>query len=136
MPAERPRSARERGLTVDDYVAKQPPAQAETIRRLREIVKAAAPKAAESIKWGQPVYELDSPFAFIKAASKHVTFGFWRGTEVPDPRGLLEGSGGVMRHMKISDVSEIPTAQIRSMVKAAVRLNRENGDPTRTRARR
>ena len=41
-----------------------------------------------------------------------------------------------MRHMKISDASEIPMAQIRSMVKAAVQLNREKGDPTGTPARR
>jgi hypothetical protein len=133
VPAEGRRSARERGLTVDDYVAKQPAAQAKTIRRLRAIVKAAAPKAAESIKWGQPVYEQDGPFAFIKAASKHVTFGFRRGTEIPDRTVLLGGSGGVMRHMKISDASQIPAEQIRSMVRAAVRLNREKGDPTRRR---
>jgi hypothetical protein len=120
-------------MTVEEYTAKQPAAHAETIRRLRAIVREAAPKAVESIKWGQPVYEQDGPFAFIKAASKHVTFGFWRGTEIPDPKGLLEGSGGLMRHMKILDAAEIPTASVRSMVRAAVRLNHEKGDPTRRR---
>jgi len=120
-------------MTVEEYTAKQPAAQAETIRRLRAIVREAAPKAVESIKWGQPVYEQDGPFAFIKAASKHVTFGFWRGTEIPDPKGLLEGSGGQMRHMKILAASGIPTASVRSMLRAAVKLNREKGDPTRRR---
>jgi hypothetical protein len=105
------------------------------LRRARDLIDAAYAEPL-SIKWGQPVYEQDGPFAFIKAASKHATFGFWRGTEVPDPRGLLEGSGGVMRRRKISDASEIPMAQIRSMFKAAVRLNREKDDPTGTRARR
>ena len=79
-------------MTVEGYTAKQPAAQAETIRRLRAIVWEAAPKAVESIKWGQPVYEQVGPFAFIKAASKHVTFGFWRGTEIPIRRGSWRGA--------------------------------------------
>ena len=38
-----------------------------------------------------------------------------------------------MRHVKILAASEIPTASVRSMVRAAVKLNREKGDPTRRR---
>jgi len=71
---------------------RQPTPQAETITALCGLVRAAAPEAVESIKWGEPVYELNGAFAFIKAATVHVTIGFWRGTEIPDPSGLPRGA--------------------------------------------
>lgn len=36
--------------TVDEYVAGLPPSQAELVQALRQIVRAAAPQAAETIK--------------------------------------------------------------------------------------
>ena len=127
-----PRSARELGMTVDDYVAKQPPAIAAIVEDLRRIARAAAPKATESIKWGQPVYEQNGPFAFIKAASRHVSFGFWRGVALDDPSEILEGSGDMMRHVKIRQGDQVPSA-LAPMVRQAVRLNKELGDPTKRR---
>jgi hypothetical protein len=127
------RSARERGMTVDDYAAKRPPAIASIIQELRRIARAAAPEATETIKWGQPVYEQDGPFAFIKAASHHVSFGFWRGAALDDPDAILEGSGEVMRHTKIREDSGIPSGALTPMIRQAVRLNEELGDPTKRR---
>jgi hypothetical protein len=135
MTEARRRSARERGDTVDGYAAKQPPETAATIEALRRAVRRAAPDGVESIKWGQPVYEQNGPFAYIRAAKEHVTFGFWRGTQVADPEGLLTGGGDVMRHMKIANGEPIRDTAIEAMVRDAVRLNAENGDPTRSRMR-
>jgi hypothetical protein len=42
-----------------------------------------------------------------KAASKHVTFGFWHGASIDDPSGRLETSGNVMAHVKLRDESDI-----------------------------
>jgi hypothetical protein len=56
--------------TVDGYLAALPPEVREIAERLRHIVRQAAPGARESIKWAQPVYEDNGPFAYIKA--RHV----------------------------------------------------------------
>src|SRR6266545_2494019 len=83
------RTAREK--TVEAYVAGLDSELAAAARRLRELILSAAPSATESIKWGQPVYEDNGPFCFIKASADHITLGFWRGTEIEDRDGRLEG---------------------------------------------
>lgn len=82
------------------------------------------------MKWGQPVYEEDGPICYFKSFSDHVTFGFWRGTEMPDPAGLLRGEGDKMRHVRLTMFDDIPRDPLEEFVRNAVRLNRERGNPT------
>lgn len=117
--------------TVDEYHAEIEGWQHTALGSLRALLHRAAPGATESIKWGQPVYEDNGPFAYVRAATDHLTFGFWRGTELPDPAGLLEGAGGKMRHVKLRS-TELPVEALEAMVRSAVSLNRAKGDPTRT----
>jgi hypothetical protein len=117
--------------TVDDYIAGLEGWQAEVAARVREIVRRAAPEATESIKWAQPVYELDGPFAYMKAFKHSVNFGFWRGAELDDPQSLLEGTGEKMRHVKLTGVDSIDEQAFAGFVHQAVALNRAKGDPTK-----
>jgi hypothetical protein len=117
--------------TVDGYIDNLSDWQAEIARKVRGIVLKAAPKAKESIKWAQPVYESDGPFAYFKAFKSAVNFGFWRGRELQDPKGLLQGSGAKMRHVKLSSVKDVDAKALSDFVRQAVKLNREKGDPSR-----
>jgi hypothetical protein len=120
-----------RGMDVDDWVkAKATGWQAVVVRRLLAIARKAAPDATVTIKWSQPVLDQGGPLAFIKLAKAHVTFGFWRGAELSDPDGVLEG-GDRMKHVKILDEKALDEARITAFVREAVRLNRDKGDPTR-----
>jgi len=101
--------------------------------RIRTIVKRVAPQATEAVKWAQPVWERNGPFAFLKPGKRHLTFGFWRGAELPDPRGLLEGAGKKMRHLKIALGEKPPLEAIAEFVREAVRRNEAAGDPTKRR---
>jgi hypothetical protein len=126
-------SARERGVSVEAYVAGLPDWRGETVSSLRRLILEAAPDASESIKWGQPVYDVNGPFAHIKAFKGHVNFGFWRGAEFTDPKGLLKGSGTRMRHVELRGPADIDTSTLQAMVRTAVALNRAKGDPTQRR---
>jgi len=119
------------GQTVDDYVSKVIPWQRSVIEKLRAVVKAAAPNAAESIKWGQPVYEHKGPFSYIKAHATHVNFGFWRGAELDDPKRMLQGEGERMRHVKILETHVLDEVVLAALVKQAAALNDKKGDPTK-----
>jgi hypothetical protein len=123
MPEPRP--------NVDDYIAKVPPALHAVAAELRRLVRAAAPDATESIKWGQPVYDAGGPFAALKAYPRWITLTFWRGAALPDPEGVLEGDGDRMRHARFSDVGQVRADAIAELVGRAVAMNRELGDPTR-----
>jgi len=116
--------------TVDEYVAGLEGWQAEAITAIRQIVREAAPKASESIKWAQPVYEENGPFAWVKAYKSYVNFGFWRGAQLADPKGLLEGDGDRMRHVKIASPADVNQSALKRFVKEAAKLNREKGNPT------
>jgi hypothetical protein len=116
--------------TVDEYIAAFDDWRTDAMKRLREVVKEGAPHSAVGIKWAQPVWEWNGPMIWMKAYPKHVDIGFWRGTEMEDPKKVLTGDGERMRHIKITSVKEIPADALRELVKQAVQLNTAKGNPT------
>jgi hypothetical protein len=116
--------------TVDEYIAAFDDWRTDAMKRLREVVKEGAPHSAVGIKWAQPVWEWNGPMIWMKAYPKHVDIGFWRGTEMEDPKKVLTGDGERMRHVKITSVDEIPADALRELVKQAVKLNTAKGNPT------
>ncbi|MFO0762783.1 MAG: DUF1801 domain-containing protein [Byssovorax sp.] len=119
-----------RGMPVETFIAEKVTGwQADVVRRLVALVEKVAPEATIAIKWGQPVFELNGPFGYVKPAKAHVTFGFWRGAELDDPKGLL-GEGERMANLKITGPDQVDEAALGALVKQAVKLNREKGNPT------
>ena len=79
----------------------------------------------------QPVYETIGPFCYIKAFKNSVNFGFWRGIDIDDPNGLLQGTGVKMRHVKLTSLSDVDDAAFSDFVEQAVELNLKKGNPTK-----
>jgi hypothetical protein len=130
------KSARSSGMTVSEFVKKLGDWRGEVVSELRSLIKSAAPEATESIKWGQPVYEAAGPFAYINAFKRHVNFGFWRGAELLDPKGMFKGTGSRMRHIELKSLADLDRPILEAMVRTAVGMNRAKGDPTKRGARR
>jgi hypothetical protein len=119
-----------RGMAIEDWIAQETTGwQRDVVRRVVDVVKRTVPDTTVSIKWAQPVFELNGPFAFIKPAKAHLSVGFWRGAELTDPKGILE-RGNRMGHFKLRGPSELNEKALAGLVKEAVRLNREKGSPT------
>ena len=123
----------QRGTNVDEWAKKLTGWQANALKIIRALVARHAPRATLAMKWGQPVWEQNGPFAWLRPAGKHVSFGFWRGAEMNDPDGHLEGAGDRMRHLNVSCAADLKTLPIEGFVKQAVALNGSKGDPTRRR---
>ena len=120
--------------TIDEYIAGLGGDwRSETVARLRQIVDTAAPEATSTIKWAQPVWESNGPFAYVKAFTGSVNIGFWRGTQLDDGAGILEGEGERMKHLTLREGDPIPADELAGFVRQAVELNREHGSPARTR---
>lgn len=117
--------------TVDGYIAGLEGWKADVVSRVRRIVLDAAPEAKESIKWAQPVYEINGPFCYVKAFKDSVNFGFWRGVDLNDPEGVLQGSGAKMRHIKLASIDDVDEELFAEFVRQAVQLNLTKGDPTK-----
>lgn len=117
-------------INVDGYIAHFKGWQREVLTTLRAIIRQGAGDIDESILWSQPVFASNGPVCYIKAFSDHVNFGFWRGIELDDPDGLLVGDLTMMRHITIRHVNDVKRDVFEAMVRQAVRLNRDKGDPT------
>ncbi|MBU3699665.1 MAG: hypothetical protein FGM33_06595 [Candidatus Kapabacteria bacterium] len=116
--------------TVEQYVNGHRGWQKEVLTTLRGIVRSVAPDAEESIMWSQPVFSANGPVCFFKAYKDYIIFGFWRGTELSDTDGLLSGDLTMMRSMTLRSAKDVNREAFEALVKQAVRLNREKGDPT------
>ena len=56
-----------------------------------------------------------------------VTLGIARATELPDPEGLLQGTGKVHRHVKIKTEADLKSAALTSLLKAAMAVYKRSG---------
>jgi uncharacterized protein YdhG (YjbR/CyaY superfamily) len=74
-PQSRLKSRRKaKPTTVDEYVAAAPEAGRSHVREIRAILKKAAPKAKETLKWGQPAYEEERILFAFAAFKSHLNF--------------------------------------------------------------
>lgn len=114
----------------DAYVAAVDGWRRERVEALRAGVRAAA-RLDEAIKWRHLVYFSNGPVLLIRAEPVRVLFGFWRGQRLRDIEPRLKPGGKYeMATLELREGDTIDAATVRQLVKAAVALNREEGDPT------
>jgi hypothetical protein len=61
----------------------------------------------------------DAPFAYVNAFKAHGSVGFFHGAMLADPKGLLEGRGKRMRHVKLRPGEEIDVEALSDLIAAA-----------------
>lgn len=61
----------------------------------------------------------DVAFAYVNAFTSHVNVGFFRGSSLDDPAGLLAGTGKRMRHIKLRPEKHADTAAICRLIEDA-----------------
>lgn len=61
----------------------------------------------------------DAAFAYVNAFTNHVSVGFFRGAELSDPSGLLEGTGKFMRHVKLRPDRKVDATALVALLNAA-----------------
>ncbi|EDP95135.1 DUF1801 domain-containing protein [Kordia algicida OT-1] len=66
--------------------------------------------------------KLSDAFCMIPIYTKHLNLGFNKGTLLYDPKELLEGTGKLIRHIPVSDVSDYRNPEVKSLLKAAIDL--------------
>jgi hypothetical protein len=114
--------------TVDDYIAAIPEPLRGVAERARRVIDANLDGADSAIRWAHPTWSLGkTPVCYLKAASKHITFGFWRGASISDASGRLESSGEVMAHVKLRNVGDIDRILFAEWLEQARSIERRVG---------
>jgi len=105
------------------YVKDGNPELRKVVRALRGFVRKIVPGTRETVNsWGVPTFEKKAPFCFFMVGKNHVTFRFHLGASLPDPEGLLEGTGKNMRHVKLHTMEDLEQKGLKNLVQAAARL--------------
>ena len=107
--------------SVEEWLAQLLPEHRAAASRLRRMVREVDPDLREAMKWGNPVYSLESDVIYIADQRQYVQLGFFAGADMPDPHELIEGTGKGMRHIKGPlPIDESFVIQLRIYVRNAV----------------
>lgn len=118
--------------TFEDTVAEADPQVQVLARHLRDLIAAVYPDVVEVpwpkqqiVGYGVGPKKMTEHFCYIAVHSTYGNLGFNYGAHLPDPDGLLEGSGKAFRHVKIYSQADVKQPALRKLLEAAVK-EREN----------
>ena len=99
----------------------------DTLRRMRDLIKAADPDVVEEWKWmGTPIWSHDGIICTGESYKKAVKLTFAKGASLKDPARLFNSSleGNVRRAIDIHEGEEVNASAFKALVRQAVALNR------------
>ena len=110
------------------FIAKFTPEIATLIRGARRKMRERLPQALELvydnynffvIGYGPSEKASEAIFS-LAAQAKGVSLCFLQGAGLPDPNGLLRGSGNLVRNIRLESAATLDRAEVRAMMKTAL----------------
>lgn len=110
------------------FVAKFSPAVATLIRAARRKMRALVPHATEMVYdnynffvvgYG-PNDKASLAIFSLAAQAQGVSLCFLQGVGLPDPRGLLRGSGNVVRNIRLESAATLDQPEVRELIRVAL----------------
>lgn len=141
---KKPKGAASLSQRTDSQIKGLPDWRAETLARVRTLIKQADPEVVEEVKWrkpsnamlGVPVWS-HAGIIFTGETYKNVVkLTFARGASLKDPAGLFNSSleGNTRRAIDFHEGDEINEKALQALIRAAVALNTSaTARPTRSR---
>jgi hypothetical protein len=115
---------------VDDYLARLPDWQRETLEQVREVLHRADPEMTETIKRTvQPYFVCAGNVAAFLAARDHVNVFVYDGGLVPDPHGLVTAGhdNTTARTIGFREGDDVPEEALLEFLRRLVADNRAGG---------
>ena len=120
------------------FIAKFTPEIATLIRGARKKLRERLPQAVELvydnynffvIGYGPSERASEAIFS-LAAYAKGVNLCFLQGAGLPDPQGLLRGSGNVVRNIRLESAATLDRAEVRALMQAALERAKSPIDST------
>lgn len=112
--------------TFEDILKSHDPQLQEIAREARALIYDVLPQTVEVVwaqqgiaGYGTGPKKMSEQFSYISLMPQWVNLGFYYGAELPDPEGLLEGTGKLMRHVKLRSVEDVRRPAVRALLDAA-----------------
>jgi hypothetical protein len=94
--------------------------------KTRELIYSVMPGVVEVpwprqriIGYGVGPKKMTEHFCYISLHKNHIDLGFNYGSELPDPEGLLEGTGALFRHVKIKQTADVEKPALLTLLEKA-----------------
>jgi hypothetical protein len=118
---------------LDRIIAKQPAAMAKLTRNVLEKMRARFPGATELVYDKKrslvigfcPDERASNVINSIAVYSKWINLYFFEGDALPDPEGLLQGTGTTVRSIRLTDAKDLDRPAVKALMAAAL----EAADP-------
>ena len=113
---------------LDRIIAKQPPAMAKLTSDVLAKMRARFPGATELVYDKKrslvigfcPDDRASHVINSIATYSKWINLYFFEGDDLPDPDGLLQGSGTTVRSIRITDAKDLDRPAVKALMAAAL----------------
>jgi hypothetical protein len=120
---------------IDKRIAELGDWRAETLSRMRALIRAADPDVVEEWKWakatnpGTPVWSHDGIICTGESYKATVKLTFFKGASLKDPAKLFNSSleGNARRAIDIHEGEEVDADAFQALIRAAVDLNTSGG---------
>ena len=120
---------------IDEKIKQLADWRGQTLAKMRAIIHEADPEVLEEWKWmGTPVFSHSGIICTGETYKNVVKLTFAKGASLKDPSGLFNSSleGNVRRAIDIHEGEEIDEAALKNLVHAAVALNLEGKNKSKT----
>jgi hypothetical protein len=115
---------------VEVFLRRTPAPLQDIVLELRNIIAAAAPDAAEAIRWGGLSYFHEGRGGVVSAGicqigieSDHVELAFIHGAFLHEPRGLFRGTHRYKRYIPLNSYDDAPWDYLKQLIEEAARLD-------------
>ena len=109
--------------TIDDYLARVPEEARATLEKLRQTIRAAAPKAVEVISYQMPTFKLDGRMLVSFAAFKNHCSFFPGAAPIKAHAKDLMSYATSKGTIRFPTSKSLPAALVRKLVKARIKEN-------------
>ena len=112
--------AQRRDPAVDAWFASPPGNLRALAQRWFEVMRSCGDDVVELLHDGHPTACVGTlAFGYVNAFKDHVNVGFFFGATLPDPTGILEGTGRFMRHVKVRPGGSLDETVLNRLIVAA-----------------
>ena len=118
-------------INAVDFLSKYSPEVVNLSLALRTSLLQQLPEITEQLDlpakmvaycYGQKYAEM---VCVIIPSKKGLKLAFYKGTELPDPAGMLEGTGKISRYVQIKSKEQIDSPQLNDLIAAALKACRK-----------
>lgn len=93
---------------------------------LRATIRGLGPGLVERVKWNNPFWIGNDDVLCLQCFPDHVNLGFLRGADLAAAHPEIRGTGKSMRHFPVRTLAEARSSLVKTLVRAAIELDRSS----------